>query len=83
MVSSLECPRSLLIVGRSTPFLLSLSAYVCLLWGAPHKRHTYAESLRKNNIDLPTVQTLLGHKSLETTAKYLHVTKDDLKKAVL
>jgi len=45
--------------------------------------HTYAESLRKNNIDLPTVQTLLGHKSLETTAKYLHVTKDDLKKAVL
>ena len=39
VVSSLECPRSLLIVGRATPFLLSLSAYVCLLWGAPHKRH--------------------------------------------
>ncbi|GAI19317.1 unnamed protein product [marine sediment metagenome] len=46
-------------------------------------RHTYAESLRKNKIDLPTIQTLLGHKSLETTAKYLHVTKDDLKKAIL
>jgi len=45
-------------------------------------RHTYAESLRKNSIDLPTIQALLGHKSLEATAKYLHVTKDDLKKAV-
>jgi len=46
-------------------------------------RHTYAETLRKNNVDLPTIQTLLGHKSLETTAKYLHVTKDDLKKAIV
>ncbi len=82
VVSSLECPRSLLIVGRSIPFLLSLSAYVCLLWGAPHNRHTYAETLRKQGVDLPTIQTLLGHKSLETTAKYLHVTKEDLRNAV-
>lgn len=46
-------------------------------------RHTYAESLRKNNIDLATVQTLLGHRSLETTARYLHVDREDLKRAVL
>lgn len=46
-------------------------------------RHTYAETLRNKGIDLPTIQTLLGHKSLETTAMYLHVTKDDLKKAVI
>ena len=46
-------------------------------------RHTYAENLRKNGIDLPTIQILLGHNSLETTAMYLHVTKDDLKRAIL
>ena len=46
-------------------------------------RHTYAETLRKQGFDYSVIQALLGHKSLETTAKYLHVTKDDLKKAVL
>jgi site-specific recombinase XerD len=46
-------------------------------------RHTYAETLRKQGFDFSVIQALLGHKSLETTAKYLHVTKDDLKKAVL
>ncbi len=46
-------------------------------------RHTYAETLRKKGTDLSTIQKLLGHKSLETTAGYLHVTKDDLKNAAL
>ncbi len=46
-------------------------------------RHTYAETLRKEGFDFSVIQALLGHKSLETTAKYLHVTKDDLKKATL
>ncbi|MFO7929677.1 MAG: tyrosine-type recombinase/integrase [Candidatus Humimicrobiaceae bacterium] len=47
------------------------------------QRHTYAEVLRKKGIDLATIQKLLGHKSLETTSGYLHVTKDDLKNAAL
>ncbi len=42
-------------------------------------RHTYAESLRKQGYDFSIIQALLGHKSLETTAKYIHVTREDWK----
>ncbi len=46
-------------------------------------RHTYASNLRKNGVDLKVIKTLLGHSSLATTDRYLHVAPEDLKEAAM
>lgn len=45
-------------------------------------RHTFASHLVMNNVDLKTVQELLGHKSIEMTMRYSHLSASHKKRAV-
>ena len=46
-------------------------------------RHTFAEMLRRKNVDTPTISRLLGHANLDTTEQYLHLNEEDLIRAVI
>lgn len=45
-------------------------------------RHSFASHLVKKQVDLPTLQRLLGHANIRTTSVYLHTDYERLKNAV-
>ncbi len=47
----------------------------------PHKwRHTFASNFVKQNGNMEVLRQIMGHASLKTTQKYLHINVDDLHK---
>ncbi len=46
-------------------------------------RHTFATRLAQTGVDLPTIAALLGHSGLRVVQRYIHVTQEHQRSAML
>ncbi len=52
-------------------------------WTIHQLRHFFCSELVRNKVGIETVRVLAGHTHLQTTARYLHASDDDVRAAVL
>ena len=64
------------MVLMSTPERRRLQAQLCRLCLGRHRRHCYATGLLEAGVELPVIQRRLGHRSIRSTLRYLHLAQD-------